>query len=114
MAKRSPDEAIRICGILESAISQEAQLGLLQAFFPRECTDSRLKCKPGTKAHTVGLLLLREEGVTREEACQETGWRSIHLPNHAQKCGLDYTKRLVDGRIRYYGHFPTPILQAAE
>jgi hypothetical protein len=56
----------------------------------------------GSKGHLVGQLMLRPQGVTREEACAATGWPSISLPQRARECGLAYTTQRTGRVVRYF------------
>lgn len=58
--------------------------------------------RPGSKAHVVGELMLRPEGVTGREALAATGWPSISLPQQAQICGLAFTTQRMGREVRYF------------
>jgi hypothetical protein len=58
--------------------------------------------RANTKGWTVGQLMLRPQGVTREEACAATGWPSISLPQRARECGLSYTTQRTGRIVRYF------------
>jgi hypothetical protein len=58
--------------------------------------------RPGTKGYMVGQLMLRPEGVTRDEARAATGWPSISLPQRARECGLSYTTQRTGREVRYF------------
>jgi hypothetical protein len=60
------------------------------------------RARLGSKGHLVGQLMLRTEGVTREEACAATGWPSISLPQRARECGLAYTTQRTGRVVRYF------------
>jgi hypothetical protein len=60
------------------------------------------RARPGSKGHLVGQLMLRPQGVTREEACEATGWPSISLPQRARECGLAYTTQRTGRIVRYF------------
>ena len=63
------------------------------------------KAKVGTKAHLIGQMLLRPEGVNRAEAMEATGWPSVSIPQQAELCGLKYDCRTINGREkRYFAH----------
>lgn len=60
--------------------------------------------RPGSKAHLVGQLMLRAEGVTSAEAIAATGWPSISLPQQAAACGLTFTTERMGRTVRYYAN----------
>lgn len=68
----------------------------------------RNKARPGSKAHIVGQLLLRPEGVTGIEAMAATNWPSISLPQQARICGIDFTTVRTGRMVRYFARTAAP------
>lgn len=60
------------------------------------------KARAGSKAHLVGNLMLRANGVTREEARTACGWPAISIPQQARACGLAYTTQRTGHVVRYF------------
>ncbi len=70
----------------------------------RTTTAQVNRARPGSKAYTVGQLMLRREGVTAAEAIAATGWPSISLPQQATACGLTYTTQRIGRTVRYFAN----------
>lgn len=62
----------------------------------------RNKARPGSKAHAIGEMLLRPEGVTHREVLAATGWPSVSIPQKAKDCGIEFTTHRTGREVRYY------------
>lgn len=62
------------------------------------------RARIGSHAWQVGQMMLRPEGVTRQEAMAACGWPSISLPQQAEACGLAYTTTRMGHTVRYYAN----------
>jgi hypothetical protein len=71
------------------------------------------KGRRGTMAYVVGQLFLRPEGVTKDEACQATGWRSISMPQQARSCGLTFVTRREGREVRYFANLSNAPVEAS-
>lgn len=60
------------------------------------------KARPGSKAHKIGEMLLRVEGVTGREICTEMGWPSVSIPAQAKAAGLEVTSQRMGREVRYW------------
>jgi hypothetical protein len=60
------------------------------------------RARPGSKAHIIGQLMLRPEGVSGREVCAATNWPSVSMPAQAQICGLAYTTQRMGREVRYF------------
>lgn len=60
------------------------------------------RARPGSNAHLIGEMLLRPEGVTRQEALRATGWPSISIPQQAGFCGMQVTSQRTGREVRYF------------
>jgi len=60
------------------------------------------QARPGSKAHRIGEMLLRPEGVTGREICSEMGWPSVSIPAQARAAGLTVTSQRMGRTVRYY------------
>lgn len=58
--------------------------------------------RPGSKAHRVGEMLLRPEGVTGREVCAALNWPSVSMPQQARICGLEFTTQRTGREVRYF------------
>jgi Putative amidoligase enzyme len=62
----------------------------------------RNRAKAGSKAHLIGDMLLRPEGVTRTEIIAATGWPSVSIPQQAGICGIEFTTQRTGREVRYF------------
>ena len=60
------------------------------------------KARPGSKAHKIGEMLLRPEGVTGVEICTAMGWPSVSVPAQAKAAGLEITSQRTGRVVRYW------------
>lgn len=60
------------------------------------------RARPGSKAHKIGEMLLRPEGVTGPEICTAMGWPSVSIPAQAQAAGLQITSQRTGRTVRYW------------
>lgn len=67
------------------------------------------RARRSSKAHIVGELMLRPEGVTRSEAMAATGWPAISLPQQARACGLGFTTQRTGNEVRYFAQATAPV-----
>lgn len=58
--------------------------------------------RPGTKAHRIGQMFLRPEGVTGQEVMAEMNWPSVSMPQQARSCGIAYTTLRTGRVVRYF------------
>jgi len=62
----------------------------------------RNTARPGSKAHQIGQMLLRPEGVTGPEICQAKGWPSVSVPAQARAAGLTVVSQRTGRMVRYF------------
>lgn len=60
------------------------------------------KARPGSKAHKIGEMLLRSQGVTGREICTEMGWPSVSIPAQAKAAGIAVTAQRMGREVRYF------------
>lgn len=60
------------------------------------------RARYGSKAHTIGNLLLRPTGVSASEVMAATGWPSVSIPQQARLCGLRVSRERMGRTVRYY------------
>ena len=60
------------------------------------------QARPGSKAHRIGEMLLRPEGVTGREICTEMNWPSVSIPAQARAAGLTVTSQRTGREVRYF------------
>lgn len=60
------------------------------------------KARPGSKAHQIGEMLLRSEGVTGREICTLLGWPSVSIPAQAKAAGITVTAQRMGREVRYF------------
>lgn len=60
------------------------------------------RARPGTKAHRIGQMLMRPEGVTAREICAEVAWPSVSIPQQANICGIQTTSQRMGREVRYF------------
>jgi hypothetical protein len=57
-----------------------------------------------SKTAMIRTMLLRPAGVTSKEAESASGWKSVNLPGHARKAGIEiYKRERENGHMRYFG-----------
>jgi hypothetical protein len=56
----------------------------------------------GTKAHRIGEMLLRPEGVTGREIMAEMNWPSVSVPAQARAAGIAVVSQRTGREVRYY------------
>lgn len=66
----------------------------------------RNAARPGSKAHRVGEMMLRAEGVTGREVCAALNWPSVSMPQQAAICGLAFTTQRTGREVRYFARLP--------
>lgn len=82
--------------MVAAAMNDEAMFAAAQA--PTQLNMARR----GSKAHQIGEMLLRPEGVTGPEICTAMGWPSVSVPQQARTCGLAVTSQRMGRVVRYY------------
>ena len=60
------------------------------------------QARPGSKAHKIGEMLLRPEGVTGREIMTAMNWPSVSIPQQAKICGIEYTTQRTGREVRYF------------
>jgi hypothetical protein len=60
------------------------------------------RARRGTKAHRIGEMLLRAEGVTGREICAEMNWPSVSVPAQARSAGLTVVSQRTGREVRYF------------
>jgi Putative amidoligase enzyme len=60
------------------------------------------QARPGSKAHRIGEMLLRPEGVSGREICREMNWPSVSIPAQARAAGLTVTSQRTGREVRYF------------
>lgn len=60
------------------------------------------QARPGSKAHRIGEMLLRSQGVTGREICAEMNWPSVSIPAQARAAGLTVTSQRTGREVRYF------------
>jgi hypothetical protein len=73
-----------------------------QDHLPLGAGPVRNRARVGSKAHQVGQMLLRPEGVTGREICTALNWPSVSIPQQARACGLEFTTQRTGREVRYF------------
>ena len=60
------------------------------------------RARPGSKAHRIGEMFLRPEGVTGPEVMAAMGWPSVSMPQQAKAAGIEYTSVRTGRMVRYF------------
>jgi hypothetical protein len=60
------------------------------------------QARPGSKAHQIGQMLLRPEGVTGREITAALNWPSVSIPQQAKMCGIEFTTQREGRNVRYF------------
>ena len=60
------------------------------------------RARRGTKAHRIGEMLLRPEGVTGREIMAEMNWPSVSVPAQARAAGLRVVSQRMGREVRYF------------
>jgi hypothetical protein len=60
------------------------------------------RARVGSKAHVIGQMLLRPEGVTGREICTALNWPSVSIPAQAKAAGLTFTTQRTGREVRYF------------
>lgn len=98
----------RLClRMVNAARNSNLALGAVQP------TASLNQARPGSKAHTIGEMMLRPEGATAREVCAATGWPSVSMPAQAAVCGLTYTTQRMGREVRYFANTTAAVTQVA-
>jgi hypothetical protein len=79
-----------------AAKSHEASLGLSTS------ETAVNQARRGSKAYTIGEMLLRPEGVTGREIMAAVNWPSVSIPQQAKMCGIEFTTQRTGREVRYF------------
>jgi len=71
------------------------------------------QARPGSKAHQIGEMLLRPQGVSGTEIRSQMNWPSVSIPQQARACGIAYTTVRTGREVRYYARVAQPTEAAA-
>lgn len=71
------------------------------------------QARAGTKAHQIGQMFLRPEGVTGREVMVAMGWPSVSMPQQARACGIEVTSQRTGREVRYFARSAAQAVPAA-